>query len=354
MTGQDTKRGIEKGGSRRSRAPAGDRDGSDGGTRSQATKADAHRPAESWRSSANSSHHTLEFKLEQTSLRIDANVRLSKSSAGLGWTTLFAALTMESPHEALHGAIPAVWLATTFTPIDVQRSNIGSEQDAVLPENRTSILASGEAVQDEIRSSLEAMHVYLKQDVLDEVSEELYPDRRSRRRVVSVFGSDDPTLRLFMTAIGSSLDQPPRASALKVEYLSYALAAHLLRSHSTAGPGPIPPRPVDTLNARQLAAIGEYVDTRLSETVTVTELAAIAGLGRSQFLRRFKASTLVSPYQYVMMRRIRKARQYLADPQLDVLSIAILCGFSNRAHFASTFRRALGLTPGEYRLAIRA
>jgi AraC family transcriptional regulator len=350
MMGCDTKRDGAEGKSRQGSALR-DRRGSGGDARPQTADFDPCRPREG-REASIESHRTVEFKLEQTSLRIDKNVRLTKSSKGLGWANLFAALTTERPHEALHGAIPALWLATTFTPIDLQRSGIASEQDAVLPENRTSILASGEAVQDEIRSSLEAMHVYLKQEVLDEVSEELYPDRRSRRRVVSVFGSDDPTLRLFMTAVGSSLDQPPQSSALKVEYLSYALAAHLLRSHSTIGAGIIPPKSAEALNSRQLAAIGEYVDSNLSSNVTVGELAAIVGLARSQFLRRFKASTSVSPYQYVMMRRIKKARQYLADPQLDVLSIAVLCGFSSRAHFASTFRRALGVTPGEYRLAI--
>ena len=321
--------------------------------RSRAAKIDKDRPGEGRGTSIKSRQRAVEFKLEETSLWIDANVRLIKSSKGLGWTNLFAALTSESPHEALHGAVPAVWLAMTVTPTDVKRTGKAGKQEAVLPENRTSILASGEAVQDEIRSSLEAMHVYLKQDVVDEVSEELYPDRQSRRRVVSVFGSDDPTLRLFMTAIGASLDRPPQGNALKVEYLSYALAAHLLRNHSTLAAGTSLPRPAETLNSRQLAAIGEYVDSSLSRNVTVSELAAIVGLARSQFLRRFKASTSVSPYQYVMLRRIKKAKQYLADPKLDVLSIAMLCGFSNRAHFASTFRRALGVTPGEYRLAIR-
>ncbi|MEI3853571.1 MULTISPECIES: AraC family transcriptional regulator [unclassified Ensifer] len=293
-----------------------------------------------------------EFRLEETSLRIDTNVKLVKSSSGFGWTGLFAAVTDEQPHEALHGAVPAVWIVTTFTPIDVRRSVPGLEQHQQMPRDLVSITASGEAVHDEIATPLDAMHVFLRQEILEEVAGELYTDRESRRRILSLFGANDPTLRLFMSAIRASLEEPPQSNALKIDYLSHALASHLLHGHSTAGPGTTVPKAAESLSSRQLGAVVDYVAENLASNLTVDELAAVVGLGRAQFLRRFKAATSLTPYQYVISRRIRRARLLLGDKRFDYSSIAAMCGFASQAHLASMFKRIVGATLGEYRRAI--
>lgn len=308
------------------------------------------------RSASPSAHAQLaqagEFTLEQTSLRIDANVRLVKSSQGLGWSNIYAALTNEQPHEALHRAIPAVWLATTFTGIDIRRSSIDGELHQVLPKNLVTITAPGEAVHDEIGIPLEAMHMYLKQEVLDEVAGDLYSDREAKRKIVSELAADDSTLRWFLASIKASLDDPPFSHTLKMDYLSRALAAHLLHKHSTAGPGGMRRTSAEALNARQVASVVDYIEANLASNLTLNELATIVGVGRAQFLRRFKAATQMTPHQYVLMRRIRRSKRYLADPQLDHSSIAIMCGFVSQAHFASTFKRFVKMTPREFRRSL--
>ncbi|WP_028749965.1 helix-turn-helix domain-containing protein [Rhizobium mesoamericanum] len=287
--------------------------------------------------------------MEQTSLRIDANVGLVKSSQGLGWSNIYAALTNEQPHEALHRSIPAVWFATTFTGIDLRRSTIDGEQHQILPKNLVTITAPGEAVHDEIGIPLEAMHTYLREDVLDEVTGELFSDRDAKRSIVSEFSADDPTLRLFLASIRASLDDPPFTNTLKMDYLSRALAAHLLHRHSTAGPGGMRRAPVEALNARQVGSVLDYIEANLASNLTLDELAAIVGVGRTQFLRRFKAATRMTPHQYVLMRRIRRSKRYLADPRLDHSTIAIMCGFVSQAHFASTFKRFVRMSPRAFR-----
>lgn len=287
--------------------------------------------------------------MEQTSLRIDANVRLVKSSQGLGWTNIYAGLTDEKPHEALHRSISAVWLATTFTGIDIRRSSIDGELHQVLPKNLVTITAPGQAVQDEIGIPLEAMHTYLRQDVLDEIADELYSDRDAKRSIVSEFAADEPTLRWFLASIRASLDDPPFTNTLKMDYLSRALAAHLLHRHSTAGPGGMRRAPAEALNASQVGSVVDYIEANLASNLTLNELAAIVGVGRAQFLRRFKAATQMAPHQYVLMRRIRRSKRYLADPRLDHSTIAIMCGFVSQAHFASTFKRFVKMTPREFR-----
>jgi AraC family transcriptional regulator len=292
-----------------------------------------------------------EFRLDQTSLQIDANVQLVRSSQGLGWTDLYAAVTRESPHETLHGAVAAIWLRASTAPVDLRRSGLAGELSARLVPHLTSVISAGEPVRDEIRSPMEAMHVYLKQHTVDEIAAEIYPSGRRQRRIVWAIGTDDPVLKMHMTAIRSALDEPT-GNALKMHYLSRALAAHLLLYHSTEASGLYRPKPEQTLTTRQLAAVIRHIDANLGLALAVVDLARVAGLGRAQFLRRFKASTLVSPYRYVMERRLHAAQKYLADPQFDLPSIANLCGFSSQAHFSSAFKRALRATPGEYRRAL--
>lgn len=319
---------------------------------SSAECGDATGREETFGSRHKRSSRLTEFRLEQTSLRIDSNVRLVKSSHGFGWTNMFAALTDEQPHEALHGAVPAVWFATTFTPIDVRRSTPGVEQHQQMPANLVSITAPGEAVHDEIGVPLDAMHVFLRQEVLDEVAGELFSDREAKRCILSLFGANDPTLRLFMSSIRASLDEAPQSNALKMDYLSHALAAYLLNRHSTAGPVNRAPKAAESLNASQLGAVVDYIAANLASNLTVDELAATVSLGRVQFLRRFKAATQLTPYQYVISRRVRRAKEFLVDKRLDYASIAFICGFSSQSQFISTFKRVAGLTPGEYRRAI--
>ena len=68
----------------------------------------------------------------------------------------------------------------------------------------------------------------------------------------------------------------------------------------------------------------------------------------------FRQTTGVGPHQYVLRRRIERARNLFADPKLGVADVALHCGFSNQSHFSETFRRVVGTTPRQYRVALGA
>jgi AraC family transcriptional regulator len=68
-----------------------------------------------------------------------------------------------------------------------------------------------------------------------------------------------------------------------------------------------------------------------------------------QLARRFKESKGLPPHQYVLRRRIERARELLRQPETTVLDVALACGFSSQSHFASAFRLFTGLTPRRYR-----
>jgi AraC-like DNA-binding protein len=88
---------------------------------------------------------------------------------------------------------------------------------------------------------------------------------------------------------------------------------------------------------------------RLEGPVTVSELAAMAGLGTHQFTRSFRAAVGRSPQQYVIALRLSRAQHLLSTTALPIAEVALRCGFFDQAHLASTFTRATGLPPSRYR-----
>jgi AraC-like DNA-binding protein len=81
--------------------------------------------------------------------------------------------------------------------------------------------------------------------------------------------------------------------------------------------------------------------------VRSTELETLAGLGRYELARQFRASYGTSPYRYSLMRRLDYARSRLGDGT-SLAELALAAGFADQAHFTRMFRSAFGLTPGRY------
>ncbi len=290
-----------------------------------------------------------EFCLEQTALRAGTNTRLKKSSLRYGWTGIFAAVTEEYPQEMLHGAVPAVWLTMNLSKAVYRRWLPGSALDQLLSQNLMSVTAAGEAVYSEVEAPLEMLHVFLRQEIIDAVADDLYEGADMKRTISSSAGTDDGALRCFVSSIGASLSNT-RASPLEMDYLAYAVAAYLLHHHSVQGKPTINPRVSEALNASQVGVVTDYVEANMESGITVAQLAKITGMGKARFLMRFKAATLTTPHQYVLERRIHRSKRLLTQSRMDHFSIAALCGFVDQAHFASTFKRMVKMTPRDYRV----
>lgn len=93
----------------------------------------------------------------------------------------------------------------------------------------------------------------------------------------------------------------------------------------------------------------EWIENNLSERITVNDLAEIAGLSDWHFLRQFKMRYQRSPHRYLQERRLAKAKELLADSELQISHIAYECGFSSQSHLTTTFKQYFGNTPGGFR-----
>lgn len=140
------------------------------------------------------------------------------------------------------------------------------------------------------------------------------------------------------------LEAPPAPSADRPER---ALEA---RPRPDAGPqggrmvhrGGLPPHALKRVTA--------YIDANLARAIRVDHLAAEAGLSPFHFIRAFKQSVGSTPHQFVVARRIDRARQLLLETRMAVLDIALATGFADHSHFSRHFHRVMGASPRQYRL----
>jgi len=130
--------------------------------------------------------------------------------------------------------------------------------------------------------------------------------------------------------------------------------AHLLVRRVLTRQYRLPPPPAAPLDPRTVARVAEAVEARLGETLTLADLACVAGLSAFHFARSFRAATGLAPHQYVLARRIDLAKRLVLTTAEPVQEIAWSTGFENVSHFRRQFAAEIGVLPGALRAATAA
>ena len=122
-----------------------------------------------------------------------------------------------------------------------------------------------------------------------------------------------------------------------------ALLLHLVKNHTNRQP---------TLESGQLALatvnrINSFIIENLSEPLTLDNLSAVAGCTRFQFARFFRATVGVSPYRYVVRRRLESARAMINARQGTLAEISAATGFTDQSHMTKWIKRVYGATPSQ-------
>ena len=92
-----------------------------------------------------------------------------------------------------------------------------------------------------------------------------------------------------------------------------------------------------------------YIQNHFSENISLEQIAASAGISRSEAGRCFKKYYAQPTMSYVTLYRLKYAQELLAKSSLTVNEVAAQCGFGDSSYFVKVFRRHLGQTPSEYR-----
>ncbi|MEO0925575.1 MAG: AraC family transcriptional regulator [Cyanobacteria bacterium J06643_13] len=186
----------------------------------------------------------------------------------------------------------------------------------------------------------------LKPDFLSDIAEQsecLNPDRIE---LTPILKDRDPILGQIVDSFLREMNTDGLGGKLYSETLATQFAIHLLRNYST-----FPLRLKQYrggLSPSKLQTVVEYIEANLASKIGLKDLAQIAQISPSYFLRLFKQSTGITPYQYVMQRRVELGKRLLKQEKLPTVEIALMCGFANQSSFAKTFRKVVGTTPKTY------
>ena len=215
------------------------------------------------------------------------------------------------------------------------------------PPGSILIVPAGTPAQWRWSTHSDSLHIFLEPGLVERVAVETFELDPARASVHPLDGLDLPEVRAAMLAVNDELTTDAAGGRLAAESLANLLAVHLIRNASTPH---APARRTDgALPQRKLRAVVECIEEQLDANLTLDQLAAAAHLSAYHFARQFKAATGLPPHQYVIARRIERAKEILlSETDLSLAEIATLVGFSDQSQFTRHFKRLIGVTPGRF------
>lgn len=157
----------------------------------------------------------------------------------------------------------------------------------------------------------------------------------------------DPRIEHIAWALDAERDAGGPNGLLYAEALGLALAFHLLGGYAPPAGAPSPES--RRLSSNERHRVLRHIEEHLDQNLSLTHLAAVAGMSTSHFKTLFRRSMGVPVHEYVVQRRVAHAKGLLQQAKLSAGEIALASGFAHQSHMARCMRRILGVTPTQLR-----
>ncbi len=149
-------------------------------------------------------------------------------------------------------------------------------------------------------------------------------------------------LRLTMTSLKES------DNSLLKESLLYSVLVRLMARHGKVNHDDSRYKQAKP----QILLVKQFIDDMPALDVTLQELAQLAGLSPFYLLKQFSQTIGLPPHAYQLQARVRLAKTLIANG-IPLIDTAQQCGFHDQSHLSRHFKRAIGVTPGQYAKACR-
>jgi AraC family transcriptional regulator len=276
------------------------------------------------------------------------------SSDGLGWVALEAARCRAAP--AFEFNLPALTHHRLFLftrpPDELELRYDGVKRNVPPPAGSISLMPAGTPAWARSSGCKDELHIFLERELVERVAAEVFGLDPARLTVPPLDALDLPQLRAAMSAVGAELTAGGAGGRLAAESLANVLAVHLIRHVS--GPRQPAPRRNGTLPRARLRAVVEYIEEHLDACPTLEQMAAIARISPNYFAWQFKRATGLPPHQYVIVRRVERAKLLLQTrSHFSLAEVAAHAGFCDQSQFSHHFKRLVGVTAGQFRTRVR-
>ena len=248
----------------------------------------------------------------------------------------------------LHYQVPAYVLIHAFNGAEGRFGMNEHGLDHWRLEARTTCIVPPDTQAKVVQTSpLEFLGLRIATQRVDRIATGLDPDWTGLN---DLFKTVDPALTTLCSEMRRAMIAEPLGSGAYLDSLTDAVVTRLVSAHlASTSETPTGPEILSPAMARRLA---QTIEGRLEGSIRVADLAAEVGLSRAHFTRAFTRNFGSAPRDYILSRRIARARAMLTETDFSVSQIAMRCGFANPSHLTTAFQRELGLTPTSYRKAL--
>ena len=109
-----------------------------------------------------------------------------------------------------------------------------------------------------------------------------------------------------------------------------------------------------TRSTSECARVKQYMDEHFTEDISLDTLAGLSHMNKHYLVHAFNKEVGCSPISYLLARRIAESKHLLENSNDSVSQVGLRLGFSSPSYFSQRFKKAVGITPMEYRRAVRS
>jgi AraC family transcriptional regulator len=269
-------------------------------------------------------------------------------SAPLGWDGV---RVRDWRYKALDVPIPALrdYLIVVYNQGStlMNRRSVGDWRNESVNPGAVSLLTHAADSHWRWNEPLSVTHLYLGPEPMAAVAADAYERPIKDVELRDILRTDDPVL----CGIAAILHQEARHAGLGcrlyVDSLRSQACVHILRQYANVIFRE--PRGSGGLSSVQRRLLDQYVAENLDRAISLEELAGVVQLSVFHFSRKVRAAFGKPPHAYLLEKRIERARAQLARRDIPIKAVAANSGFADQSHMTRIFRKALGVTPAEYR-----
>jgi AraC family transcriptional regulator len=198
----------------------------------------------------------------------------------------------------------------------------------------------------EIRTPFDNIRFYVSQASLDEFAFD-QGIHKIKELASSGIAFQDRVMWGLANALLDSVERANERSTLFIDHIALTFCAHVMRAYGKVAV----PDDVTSggLSPWQLRQVLDFIAAHLNDDPSIADLARESGLSSGYFSRAFRQTTGITPHQWLMRRRVERARQLLLGNGLGLADIALVCGFVDQSHFTRVFAKLEGDSPGRWR-----
>lgn len=215
------------------------------------------------------------------------------------------------------------------------------------------IIPAGTPSVWEVRDKDTYLALSVSPEILSTVAEQLDLDPR-RIEIKNRFQVRDAQLESIGWALKAEMESGYPSGQLYFDSLAVSVAARLVRCHSSVSPVSVTSgKSMRRMSGRRLKEVLIYIEDNLNQNLALADIAAVAGISVSHFKSLFRESVGMPAHQYLIRRRVERAKSLLGEGKMSISQIAFETGFAHQSHLARHMRRVLGVSPKALRDILR-